>query len=160
MNKFLKKPLVKIVLSALAVAFFGFILLNLTFMFDALYQGVIRRIVRLFIPLGSDMSLYWFPPVMHGSFVVIIGLISWFVFRTKLRVLYKATYMTVPVATVLVTVGIFFYRWPVLPFLIGGLLCIGTLYYFYRTKQSWLYYYTVILVGLVLAIFTLLGGEI
>jgi VIT1/CCC1 family predicted Fe2+/Mn2+ transporter len=68
--------------------------------------------------------------------------------------------MTVPVAVVLVTVGIFLYRWQIVSYSVGSLLCIGTLYCFYRTKQPWLYYYTVVLVGLTLAIFTLLGGEI
>ena len=160
MKKLLKNPLVKNILSAVAVAVFGFILLNLTFIFDAIYQTPIRLLVRLFIPLEPDSDLYWFPPLMHGSFVVVIGLISWFVFRSKLRILYKAIYMTVPVAVVLVTTGIFLYQWPIVSYSVGSLLCVGTLYYFYRTKQPWLYYYTVILVGLTLAIFTLLGGEI
>jgi hypothetical protein len=97
---------------------------------------------------------------MHSSFVVIIGIISWIVFRSGLRVLYKAIYMTVPVAVVLATVGIFLYRWPIVSYSVGSLLCIGALCYLYRTKQPWLYYYTVILVGITLAIFTLLGGEI
>ncbi|MDP2907288.1 MAG: hypothetical protein Q8O03_05085 [Nanoarchaeota archaeon] len=106
------------------------------------------------------MTWHWFPPIKHALFVVIIGLISWLVFRSKLKVLYKAVYMTVPVAVALVTVGMFLYRWPIVGYSVGSLLCIGTLYYFYRTKQPWLYYYTVVLIGLILAIFTLTGGEI
>lgn len=160
MKNLLKNLLVKNILSAVAVAVFGFILLNFTFLFDALYQGVIRRFIGLFIPLGPEMNLYWFPPLMHGSFVVVIGIISWFIFKSKLRTLFKAIYMSVPVATVLVTVGIFLYRWPIISYSVGGLLCIGTLYYFYRAKQPWIYYYTVILWAVTLAIFTLTGGEI
>ena len=160
MKKLLKNPLVKNILSAVAVAIFGFILLNLTFLFDFIYQSAIRGLVGLFIPLGPDTNLYWFPPLMHGSFVVVIGLISWFVFRSKLGVLYKAIYMTVPVAVVLATLGIFLYSWPIVLYSVGSLFCIGTLYYFYRTKQPWLYYYTVVLVGLIMGSYTLLGGEI
>jgi hypothetical protein len=160
MRELLKNQIVKNILSALAVAFFGLILLNLTFLFDALYQGVIMGIVRLFMPLNPDTNIFWLPGLFHGSFVVVIGIISWFVFRTKLRVLYKAIYMTVPVAVVLATVGILFYQWQIITYSVGGLLCIGTLYYFYRTKQPWLYYYTLILVSLTLAIYTLTGGEI
>jgi len=160
MRELLKNSIVRSILSAIAVAFFGFILLNLTFLFDVIYQSAIRGIVGLFVPLGPDMKLYWFPPLMHASFVVIIGIISWIVFRSGLGMLYKAIYLTVPVAVVLATVGIFLYRWPIVSYSVGSLLCIGALYYFYRTKQPWLYYYTVILVGLTLAIFTLLGGEI
>jgi hypothetical protein len=156
----IKNPVIKNVLSAIAVAFFGFILLTFTFIFDALFQSLVDWIVKLFTSVDFNMAWPWFPPVKHALFVVIIGLISWIVFKSKLKVLYKAIYLTVPVATVLVTVGMFLYRWPILSYSIGSLLCIGTLYYFYRTKQHWIYYYTVILIGLTLAIFTMSGGEI
>jgi len=159
-KKKIKNKLLWNILSAVAVGVFGFILLNLTFILDALYQGTIRGIIRLFMPLGPENQLYWFPPLMHFSFVVIIGVISWFVFRTKMRVLLKAIYMTVPAAVVLATIGMFLNHWPVLVYSIGFLGCIGTSYYFYRTKQPWLYYYAVILVALAMAIFTLTGGEI
>ena len=159
MKKLLKNLLVKNILLALVVTIFGFILLILTFLFDFIFQSAIRGFIGFFTLLDTN-NLYWFSPLMHFLFVVVIGLISWFVFRSKLKVLYKAIYMTVPVAVVLVTVGIFLYRWPIASYFVGSLLCIFTLYYFYRTKQIWLYYYAVILVGLTLAIFTLLGGEI
>lgn len=155
-----KNPVVKNILLALVVAVFGFILLNLTFILDAVYQGGVRWIIGHFISLGSDSQIYWFPPLMHGSFVILIGLISWFVFKSKLKKIYKAIYMPVPVAVVLATIGIFLYSWPILVYSLCILLCLGTLYYFYRTKQPWIYYYAMVLVGLILAIFTLLGGEI
>lgn len=160
MKKFFQIPIIKNILSALAIAFFGLILLNLTFIFDALYQGIIRGIVNLFIPFNPESRLYWLPFLFHGSFVIIIGLISWPIFKSKMRVLFKAIYLTVPVAVVLVTLGMFLNRWPIILYPLGSLLCIATLYLFYRAKQSWLYYYTVILVSLTLTIFTLLGGEI
>ncbi len=160
MKNVLKNPVVKNILSALAVAVFGFLLLTLAFIFDALFQGLIDLIVRIFTQVDLNMSLQWFPPIKHALFVVVILLISWFVFRSKLKVLYKAIYMTVPVAVVLATVGMFLSNWPIVSYSVGALLCLGTLYYFYKTKQPWLYYYTVILVGIVLAIFTATGGEI
>ena len=155
-----KNPMVKNILSALAVAGFGFILLNFTFIFDFLLHSLVAGLIKLFIPVNPEITYYWFPPVMHALFVVVIGLISWLIFRSKLGVLYKAIYMTVPSAVVFVTLGMFLYRWPVAAYSLGSLFGIGILYYFYRTKQPWLYYYTVILVGLALAIFSLLGGEI
>jgi hypothetical protein len=89
-----------------------------------------------------------------------MALISWLVFRSKLRVLIKAIFMTVPTAVTLVTIGILLYPSPFLPYLVGVILTIGVLYYFYRTHKSWLYYYSVILVALVLMVFTLMGEEI
>jgi len=93
-------------------------------------------------------------------FVGVIGVISWFVFRSKLGVLYKAIFMTVPLAVVFATLGIFLYRWPIAAYSLGGLFAIGVLYYFYRTKQPWLYYYTVILIGITMLLVGLLGVEI
>jgi hypothetical protein len=148
------------ILSALAIAFFGFILLNLTFIFDALYQGIIRRLVGLFIPLGPESRAYWLPPLMHLSFIVIIGIISWLVFRSDLKKIYKAIFLSVPVATVLVTIGMFLSQFPLVLYPLGFILCAATLYLFFRTNQPWLYYFTVILFSIVLAVFTLMGGEI
>lgn len=160
MKEFIKKPFVGNILSALAVAFFGFILLSLTFLLDFLFQRLIDGIILLFKPVDINMVWAWFPTMKHILFVVIIILISWLVFRSRLNVLYKAIYMNVPTAVVLATLGIFTYRWPIITYSVGGLLCVCTLYYFNRTKQPWLYYYTVVLVGLILTIFTLSGGEI
>ena len=155
-----KNPLAKNVLSALAVAFFGYLLLDITFIFDVIYQGVIRWIIGLFIPLGPDMDIFWFPPLMHFSFVIVIGIISWFVFRSKLDILYKAIFMTVPLAVVLATIGMFSYHLPIVAYSLGLLFCLGVLYYLYKTKQHWLYYYTLILMGIAMLLLVLLGVEI
>jgi len=155
-----KNPIVKNILSAVAVAGFGFMLLNLAFMFDFIFQSVVTEFIKLFTSVDFNMTYNWFPPMMHVLFVFLIGLISWLVFRLKIGALYKAIYMTVPLAVVFVTLGIFLYRWPVVAYSIGSLFSISVLYYFYRTKQPWLYYYTVILVGLAMLLVGLLGVEI
>jgi hypothetical protein len=152
----LKNPYVKNILLALAVAVFGFVLLNLTFLFNYL----VFRFIDLIVSHSSMPANHWFPLIRHALFLVIIGLISWPIFRLKLSVLFKAIFMTVPVAVFLVTIGIFFYEWPIVPYLVGGFFTLLVLFCFYRTKQPWLYYYSVILIALTLMIFTLLGGEI
>ena len=158
----LKNPTVKTILSALAVPLFGFILLNAAFLLDFLFQSLLRRIFALFTQpaLNPELEIAWFPPLLHILFLLLILTLSWLVFRSNLPVLVKAIFMTVPLATLFVTLGIFFYQWPVVPFLLGGALAGALLVYFQRTCQPWLYSYTVMLVALVLAIFTLSGGEI
>jgi hypothetical protein len=155
-----KNSYLKYVLQALAIAVFGFILLIIAFMFDGLVHSILIYITRFIAPTDVMMNIKWFPPFMHFIFVLIIGLISWFIFRSKLGILYKAIFMVVPVAVILVTIGMFLYRFPLVPYLVGAVLSFTTLYYFFRTKQSWLYYYSVILIAIVLTIFTLTGGEI
>ena len=160
MKKILSKPWVKNVLMVLAVPIFGFILLNVTFIVDALFQRGLDMLVRPFVQTGFNMAWRWSPPVKHVLFMILVGIASWFILRSKLRTIFKAIYSVVPMAVVLVTLGIAFYRWPIVPFLLGGLFSGGCLFYCYRTKQPWPYYYAIILVSLTLGIFTLAGGEI
>lgn len=155
-----KNKLFKNILSALAVAVFGFLLLNLTFMFDAIYQSIIRKIIGLFIPLGPELNIYWLPPLLHFSFVLVIVVISWFILRSKLKTIYKAIYSVVPLATIFVTTGILFYQWQILVYLFSALFAAGVFYYLYRTKQPWIYYYTLILIGLTMLAVALLGIDI
>ena len=142
----------KYILPGLVITFFGFILLNLTFIFDAAFQSLTRWIIQFFTSNDSYQSLGWFPPFNHIAFAILIGLISWLVFKSKLKDIYKAIYLTVPTAVVLVTFGIMFWQTPVWTYMLGGLSVLGTLYYFYLKKLPWIYYYAVILVGFTLTI--------
>jgi hypothetical protein len=151
---------VKNIFIAAAVAVVGFILLNIAFFLDFLFQSLIDTFVALFTHIDFNMTWHWFAPIKHAMFVVVIGLISWPIFHSKLRVLFKAVYMTVPLAVVFVTIGMFLYRSPLAAYTLGGLFSLSVLYYLYRTKQPWVYYYTVILVSLTLLLVELLGVEI
>ena len=51
---------------------FGFILLNLTFLFDAIYRGLLRGFVSIFIPLNPETNIFWLPQLFHSSFIIII----------------------------------------------------------------------------------------
>lgn len=151
----LKNPWVKNILSALAVAAVGFVLLNLTFLlFAAVAWGI------AFYFGGIEMARSWIGPVSFGVSSILIATFTWLIFRSKWPVLVKAIYLTVPVAVVLVLTGIALYRWPVASYSVGGLLTIAVLYFFWRTKQPWFYYYAVILVALALLIMALTGQEI
>lgn len=92
-----KNPYVKNVLSALAIVFSSFILLNLTFLFDFLLQSAIKYIFRANI----EMTNQWFPTILHIIFISIIALISWLVFKSSLKEFYKVIFLTVPVAVTL-----------------------------------------------------------
>jgi len=59
---------------------------------------------------------------VHVVFVVIIALISWGIFKSRLGELYKAAYSTVPVAVALVTTGMFLYHWPVLAYSVSAVI--------------------------------------
>ena len=151
-----KKPLDANLLSALVVAIAGFVLLNLTF----LLYFVVFRFFDIFVRGSPESIPQWIVPVRSAVFLVIIALASWLVFRSKLPVLAKATFLTVPAAVILVFTGIALYDFQVLSYIIGVLITLGAVLYFYRTHRHWLYYYSVILTALALMIFGLAGGEI
>jgi hypothetical protein len=139
----IKNPILKGILSAVAIVVIGFILLNLTFLFDFIYQTIIRAIIRLFISYDEmDMNFRFIPPLMHLSFAVLICIISYFIFKSKLKTIYKAIYSTVPLAVIYATIGIFLYQWQIAVYLLGFLFSAGVLYYLYKTKQPWMFYFS------------------
>src|SRR3989338_9325232 len=125
----INNPVVKNILSVTALAGFGYILSGLTL-----------------FPYASFVNLGL--PIMYAVFVVFIGLISWFILRLKLAMIYKAIYMMVPLAVVFLILEILLIRWPVAVYTLSTLFAIGVFYYFYRTKQPWLYYCSLIFIYL------------
>ncbi len=93
-------------------------------------------------------------------YVVFFIVLSWFVFRSKLPAVIKAIFATAPLVVIYVSIGILTYQLPALSYGLCGLVFAAILAYLYRTKQQWIYYYSVIFTTLTLLIFTLSGGDI
>lgn len=157
----MKNKILKTILQILAVPFFSFILLNLIFVFDAIYQGFLRQLIlNPSVVAAMVIKGNWLPMAIHGSFLLIICLISWPILRSKLNTLIKAIYLTVPSAVVFVTVGIFLNRWPIIEYPIEGIIGFGIFYYLYTRKKPWLYYYSIALIGITLLIMAILKVDI
>jgi len=126
----------KNILSVLAIVVGGFILFNLAFLLAAL---VINATMSL---LG--MAQNEAPPfVGRILYLLIILLISWFVFHSRLNQIIKATFLTMPLMVILVMVGISLYqqsKWMVAG--IGAVIICFMLSYLYKKKLSWLYYFS------------------
>jgi hypothetical protein len=154
-NKMSKNPAVKNILSALAVTFFGFILLILAFI-----SAWLMNMVNLLFPGDFNNASIWFLHIRHIVFAVIIALISWSVFKSKLKDIYKAIYLPVPAATAFVILGILLYRYPAVLYSITGILFLAVMAYFFKTKKNWLYYYAFILTSAVMLVMNITGAEI
>ena len=150
----------KNILIIIVMPILGFILLNLTFMFDALFQSILRIILQKFIIFHYNTIASWIPMSMHMSFALLILVISWFVLKSKLKDLYKAAYSPVPVVVILVTEGIFLYHWSAVVYIVGALTYGIIILYLYNTKKSWYFYYSVSWVTLALLIMGILGVDI
>ncbi len=156
-----KNPILRNILSAISVGVVGFMLLNLTFILDYLFHLAAEQVFGLFTSGANPENVFpWYSPLIHFLFAVVILFISWLIFRLKIPHLSKAYFLTVPLAVVFVTLGIFLYRSPVTLFIISILITALLVYYLSKTKQPWIYLYTVVLVTSTLGAFYLLGGEI
>ncbi len=133
----------------------GFVLFNVAFLLAAIvhmaYNMVITRFVHM-IDYGRMIYFSW-----HYIYIIVVLLISWFVFRSPFNDLVKATYLTMPLIVVLTEVGVQFYRWPALVWSIGTIIVGFLLFYLYKTKCSWLYYFATIYV-VVVEIFVMVSG--
>jgi hypothetical protein len=128
-----EKKWVKPVLSMVCIILGGFVLFNVAFILAALMMGTLAR-------FDGTQGI----PPAYGRiiFVILIFVISWFIFQSKLNDLIKATYLTMPLMIVLVMIGIFSYQlsqWVV--YILGGVVVAAVLYFIYLKKLSWLYYF-------------------
>ena len=145
------KPWQKNVLSALIVVAGGFILFNLAFLLAALVINTTMSV------LGITQNE---APHIVGRvvYLLLIFLITWIVFRSRLNDTIKATFLTMPLMVILVMIGISVYQqsnWVIAG--IGAVIICALLYYLYKKKLSWLYYFSTFYVAAV-ALYILLSG--
>jgi hypothetical protein len=146
----------KKVLSALLILVSIPVLLTLLFLLYAL----ISSLYDILIPLNQDVGPNTYFILRPITLFVVLAVLSWVIFRSKIATLYKTMYTTVPVGTVLAFIAIIFDSQPVLIYSLGVLFAFGVLAYLFFTKNSWLYYFSVISVSLTLLMVQLLGVEV
>jgi len=131
----------KNLLSAIVIMAVGFILFNAAFLLAALVLN------GFMILLGSNQNTA--PPfVGRAAYFILILLISWLVFRSKLNDLIKASFLTMPLMVVLVMGGIGLYTQPKWIVAGAGALVIGAvILYLYKKRLPWLYYFATIFVA-------------
>ncbi len=144
----IKNQILKNTLSALAILVSVPILLTLLFLFYALIFNFYWQ------------TLHWGQTAGPITLLVILAVLSWFIFRSKLATLFKAIYIILPVATMLAFIGIYFYGSPVLIYSLGALVSLGVLAYLFLTRKAWLYYFSVIVISITLLVVQLLGVDI
>jgi hypothetical protein len=144
----------KNVLSLIVIVGVGFILFNVAFVLAAL---VINGTSRM---LGADPQAA--PPLVGMAiYLVLILLLSWFVFRSKLNDLVKATFLTMPLMVILMMVGVRIYQqsqWIIVG--IGAAIVGAVIVYLYSKKLSWHYYFATVYVALLALMIMLTGMEI
>ena len=123
-------------LSELVIIVGGFILFNLAFLLAALVINATMSVLR--IPQNEA------PPIVGWVvYLLLIFLISWFIFRSRLNDTIKATFLTMPLMVILVMIGVSLHqqsKWIITG--IGALTICVVILYLYKKKLSWLYYFS------------------
>jgi len=158
----IKKSNQKKILSALFISVFGVILLNLAFLFVAGFVNGSLALYKLITSKQLEINNnIFFGHVFLIISILIILIISLFILKSKkIKTLYKATYFMVPLAVVYVIFGMFLSNFTVLLYIISALIFFSVLYYLHRNKQSWLYYYSLIFISIIMLIMNILKIDI
>lgn len=145
------------IVALIVIPLVGYVLLLIAFLLTA----VIRMgLARLFF-MGDSEPASWMPRFFHIGTALLFLLLSFLVLRKKnLKPLYKATFSVVPTAVLLVYTGMFLYNWPTVVYMISGLIVASILFYLYKTKSSWMFYYAVGLVSATLLYMQINGIDI
>lgn len=140
------------ILSSLVIMLGGFILFNVAFLLAAFVINTSQRIIGM--PQNAAPHL-----LGKALYLALIFIISFFVLKSKLNTLIKATYFTMPLMVVLVMVGLFLYQQPKsLIAVIGTLIVSAVLFYLYKKRLSWQYYFAtfyVAVLGLCIMLFNI-----
>jgi hypothetical protein len=131
----------KNILSSFVIMLGGFILFNVAFLLAAFVISTSQRIIGM--PQNAAPNL-----LSRALYLVLIFIISWFVLKSKLYTLAKATYLTMPLMVVLVMLGLLLYQQPKsLIAIIGALIISVILLYLYKKKLPWQYYFAALYVA-------------
>ncbi|HEX3018222.1 MAG TPA: hypothetical protein VHP31_10285 [Caproicibacter sp.] len=131
----------KNILSAFVIMLGGFVLFNAAFLLSALIINTLQKIMGM--PQNTAPSIF-----SRAFCLTLIFIISWFVLKSKLNTLVKATYLTLPLMVVLVMIGLLLYQQPKFFITAIGTLAVGMLFlYLYKKKLSWQYYFATLYVA-------------
>jgi hypothetical protein len=96
----------------------------------------------------------------HYLYILLLCLGYFFFLKLKVPLEVKATLLSVPVAAILVKIGIETYTNVLLTYLFTSVFAALTLVYLYLRKKHWLYSYAVVFTVVILLINKLSSGEI
>lgn len=152
------QPWQKTALSVLVITGGGFLLFNAAFMLAALFFQAGNWVVSMITGKGPYPvnQMLW-----AALFLVLLIVASWFVLRSKLPTLAKATFLTMPLMVLLIFLGILFYELPTWIPTMAGILLVGAILFFLIKKRlPWQYYVATLYTGALALVVALTGMEI
>jgi len=148
----IKNTAIRNIVYAAIIIVGGFALFNIAFLLAA----IIANGINLLLHLRSDFQL---PTIYSILFFLLLLLVaSYFIFRSKLDDLIKATFLTMPLMSLMIAIGVLLYEQPeYMPISIGAFIIAALSGFFYIKKMPWMYYFAELYVA-ALALFIVLAG--
>lgn len=144
-------PIKKYALPAGIIVVGGFILFNLAFILTAL-------VVNLLLAVEGNPESSILHIVGRLLALLLILVIIGLILRTRINHTVKATFMTMPLMTILVLLGITFYGQPLwVLYGVGAAIILAVLFFLYKRKLPWVYYFATLFVA-ALGIFIMATG--
>lgn len=144
----MKRPaFIKKLIEAILIILIGFVLFNVAFMGVAAIIGLIGWITQN--PTQPNELGYLI-------FLVLLLILTFLVFRSKLSVLIKAAFLSMPVMSIMVMIGVVFNDQLILVFGLVGLLIGALLGYLRVRKAPWQYTFSVLYclaLGIIIVLF-------
>lgn len=132
----------KNVLSVLTIVVGSFILFNIAFLLTAL---VVKASMSILVMTHNAAA----PVLSKVISLIVILLISWVIFKSRLNTLVKATFLTIPLMVVLVMVVIALYgQSKLLTAVVGFAIISAVLLFLKKKKLSWQYYFATFYVAI------------
>ncbi|MDD2371505.1 MAG: hypothetical protein PHQ32_05835 [Firmicutes bacterium] len=142
----------KNILSILVIISGGYILFNVAFLLAAIVMNSVNLLIG---NVGKPPYLGWI------IYLILLTVISWLIFKSKLNDLIKATYLTMPLMVILISEAVFLYEQPQwIVYILGAIIVSGVTFLIYKYKLSWLYYVATAYVTIVALFIAITGVEI
>lgn len=134
----------------------GFVLLCVTY----LIYATVYNITDYLVPKEFVLANSWYESIRMLVVSLILLLGFGLLLKTKISDIYKAAFMIVPTAIVLVVSGVILYENPLASYLLGSLMTFTALAYLHLTKQPWYYWFAIAIVAVSLMAVAMTGVEI
>lgn len=130
------------------IAIVGFLLVNISFMLDLLWHNSVTFAMFQLTGLDPNDTYAWYPVVLKISFLLMIVLIAYFLYLSRLGTLIKASFTAIPVATLLLTIGLSMSGSSTYAVLSCLVVLAGIVTWLIRHRIPWQYSFSALLAGL------------
>lgn len=141
------KKITKGLIAVIIVLFFGFFLNELFTVVEFFLQQFSDFFIFKITGYNVDNPANWYVMIKHFAFIVLVGIISRLVFKSKLHPILKASYLVPTFALIYSIINSLLSNFTFVNYLVSFYFFVGALYALRKSKLNWLYSFSLIAVS-------------